>query len=76
MVSEIEENVDQGAASSILVRFYTFLKIDHEIISTVIPLPSTDSFKKGCVSYKRKYVHELMVNRLFKLDQEKCDKVN
>ena len=48
-----------------------FLGDDHEIISTVILLPSTDSFKKGVVSYKRKYVHELLVIPLFKPAQEK-----
>ena len=37
-----------GVASSILARSHTFVEIDHEIISTVILLPSTDSFKKGC----------------------------
>ena len=40
------------------------------MISTVI-LPSADSFKKGCCRYKRKYVHELLVNLLFKPAQEK-----
>ena len=30
------------------VRSHTFVEIDHEIISTVILLPSTDLFKKGC----------------------------
>ena len=39
---------DPGVASSILARSHTFLEIDHEIISTVILLPSADSFKKGC----------------------------
>ena len=44
--------------------------------STVILLPSSESFKKGCcqnVTYKQKYVHEILVNfnRLFKLAQEK-----
>ena len=29
-------------------RPHTFVKIDHEIISTVTLLPSTESFKKGC----------------------------
>ena len=29
-------------------RSYTFVEIDHEIISMVILLPSTESFKKGC----------------------------
>ena len=41
--------------------------IDHEIISTVILLPCAESF----FSYKRKYVHEVLVNRLFKHAQEK-----
>ena len=36
---------DPGVASS--VRSHTFVEIDHEMISTVILLPSADSFKKG-----------------------------
>ena len=36
-----------GVASSIPARSHTFVEIDHEIISTVILLPSADSFKKG-----------------------------
>ena len=47
------------------------MEIDHEIISMVILFPSADSFKKGFVSYKRKYVHKVLVIRLFKLAQEK-----
>ena len=39
---------DPGVASLILVRSHTFVEIDHEMISTVILLPSADSFKKGC----------------------------
>ena len=39
---------DPGVASSIPARYYTYVEIDHEIISTVILLPSADSFKKGC----------------------------
>ena len=39
---------DPGVASSIPARSHTFVKIDHEIISTVILLPSAKSFKKGC----------------------------
>ena len=35
-----------GVASSIRAQSYTFVEIDHEIISTVILLPSADSFKK------------------------------
>ena len=47
-----------------------FVEVDYKVISIVILLPSPDSFKKG-FGYKRKYVHKLMVNRLFKLAQEK-----
>ena len=39
---------DPGVVSSIPVRSHTFVEIDHEIISTVILLPSADLFKKGC----------------------------
>ena len=34
---------DLGIRSSIPARFHTFVEIDHEIISTVILLPSADS---------------------------------
>ena len=37
---------DPGVASSIPARYHTFVEIDHEIISTVILLPSADLFKK------------------------------
>ena len=60
-----------GATSLIPARSHTFMEIDHEIIPTIILLPFADSFKKGCVSYKQKYVHELLVNHLFKPVQEK-----
>ena len=43
-----------GVASSIPVRFHTFVEIDHEIISTVILLPSADLFKKGCCQLQAK----------------------
>ena len=39
---------DPGVVSSIPARSHTFVEIDHEIISTVILLPSTESFQKGC----------------------------
>ena len=42
------------------------MEIDHEIISTVIFLPSAESFKKGCCQLQAKYVHEVLVNCLFK----------
>ena len=45
---------DPGVASSIPVRSHTFVEIDHEMISTVILLPSAESFKKGCCQLQAK----------------------
>ena len=43
---------DPGVESSIPVR--SFVEIDHEMISTAILIPSTDSFKKGCCQLQAK----------------------
>ena len=59
-----------GATSSILAQSHTYKEIDHEITSRAILLPSTDS-RRVVVSYKQKYVHEVLVNRLVKPAQEK-----
>ena len=61
---------DPGVVSSIQAQSHTFVKIDHEIISMGILLPSTDS-RRVAVNYKRKYEHEVLVNSLFKPAQEK-----
>ena len=61
--------VGPGIVSLIPARPHTFMEIDYELISTAIPLPSADS--RRIVSYKRKYVHEELVNRLVELAQEK-----
>ena len=45
---------DPGVASSIPAQYHTFMEIDHEIISTVILLPSADLFKKGCCQLQAK----------------------
>ena len=39
---------DPGVASLFPARSHTFVEIDREIISSVILLPSADSFKEGC----------------------------
>ena len=49
--------------SWIPARFHTFVEIDHEIISTVIIFPPADS-RRVVVSYKRKFVQEVLVNLL------------
>ena len=45
---------DPGVASLIPVWSHTFVEIEHEIISTVILLPSADLFKKGCCQLQAK----------------------
>ena len=60
---------DPGVTSLIPARSHTFVETDHEIISTVILLPSADS-RRVVVIYKRNYVHEILVNPLVKLAQE------
>ena len=67
MLVHVYQDDDPGVASSIPAGSHTFVELDHEIISTVILLPSAVSFKKGCCQLQRKYVHEVLVNCLFKL---------
>ena len=50
---------------------HTFVEMDHEIFSTVILLPSADSFKIDFCQLQAKVCAEVLVNRLFKLAQEK-----
>ena len=57
---------DPGVKSLIPARSHTFVEIDLEIISKAILLPSAGS-RRVVVSYKRKYVHEQLVNCLVKL---------
>ena len=60
-----------GVASSIPARSHTFVEIDHEIISTVILLPSADSIKKGCCQLQANVCARITGYRLFKPAQEK-----
>ena len=62
---------DPGVACLTPAQSNTFVEIDQEIISTVILLSSAESFKMGCCQLQAKYVHEVLVNRLFKLAQVK-----
>ena len=47
LATDARLTADPGVASSIV-------EIDHEIISTVILIPSADSFKKGCCQLQAK----------------------
>ena len=61
---------DPGVVSSFPARSHIFVEIDHELISTAILLASVDS-RWVVVRYMQKYLHEVLVNRLVKLAQEK-----
>ena len=50
LATDVCLTADPGVASSIPVRSHTFLEIDHEIISTVILLPSADFIQEGLLS--------------------------
>ena len=71
LVTDAKLAADPGVASSIPARSHTFVEIDHEKISTVILLPSAESFMKGCCQLQAKVCARLLVNCLFKLAQEK-----
>ena len=70
LVTDESLTADPGVASLIPAWSHNFVEIDYEIISTVILLPSADS-RRVVFSYKRKYVHKVLVNCLFKLAQDK-----
>ena len=72
-VSAIDASLtpDPRVVSLMLAKSHTFVEIDHEIISTAILIPSAEHSRRVVVSYKRKYEHEVLVNCLSKLAQEK-----
>ena len=54
LATDASLTADAGVLSWIPARSHTFVEIDHEIISTVILLPSAESFKKGCCQLQAK----------------------
>ena len=54
LTTDASLTADPWVASSIPVWSHTFVEIDHEIISTVILLPSAESFKKSCCQLQAK----------------------
>ena len=48
LATDASLTADPGVASLTPALSHAFAEIDHEIISTVILLPSAESFKKGC----------------------------
>ena len=54
LATDASLTADPGVASSFPARSHTFVEVDHEMISTVILLPSAESFKKGCCQLQAK----------------------
>ena len=54
LATDVCLTADPGVASSIPAWSHTFVEIGREIISTVILLPSADSFKKDCCQLQAK----------------------
>ena len=54
LATDASLTADPGVVSWIPARSHTFVEIDHEIFSTVILLPSAESFKKGCCQLQAK----------------------
>ena len=54
LATDASLTADPGVASLIPARSHTFVEIDYEIISTVILLPSTESFKIDCCQLQAK----------------------
>ena len=54
LATDASLTADPGVMSSISAWSHTFVEIDHEIIPTVILLPSAESFKKGCCQLQAK----------------------
>ena len=54
LATDVSLTADPGVASSIPARYHTFVEIDYEIISTVILLPSAESFKKDYYQFQVK----------------------
>ena len=71
LATDASLTADPGVASLILVGSQSFVEIDHEIILWSFSSLALTHSRRVVVSYKRKYVHEVLVNCLFKLAQEK-----
>ena len=53
LATDVSLTADPGVECLIMAGSYTFMEIDHEI-TTVMLLPSAESFKKGCCQLQAK----------------------
>ena len=54
LATDASLTADPGVSRLIPAQSHTFVKIDHEMISMIIRLPSAESFKKGCCQLQAK----------------------
>ena len=54
LATDASLTADPGVASSIPARSHTFVEIDHEIVSTIILLPSAEIIQEGLLSVTSK----------------------
>ena len=73
LVTDANLTADPGVARSIPARSHAFVEIVHEIISTVILLPSVESFKKGCFQLQVKVMcSKYWLTACSSLPRKKC----
>ena len=72
LATDASLTADPGVASSIPARSHNFVEIDHEIISTVILLPSAESFKKGCCQLSESMCTKYWLTACSSLSRKKC----
>ena len=76
LATDSSMTADLGVQIAIPARSHTFMEIDHEKnIRSFSSLPLNHS-RRVVVSYKRKFVHKVLVNCLFKLPRKMCGYVN
>ena len=67
-----DANLTADPGSRVRSRSHTFVEIDHEIISTVIPLPSAESFKKGLAVTSESMCTKYWLTACSSLRRKKC----
>ena len=71
LATDASLTADPGVASLIPTWSHTFVEIDHELFLWSFSSLLLNHSRRVVVSYKRKFVLEVLVNCLFKLAQEK-----
>ena len=72
LATDASQTADPGVASLIPVWSHTFMEIDHEIISTVILLPSAESFKKDLSVTSESMCTKYWLTACSSLPRKKC----